>query len=83
MRDTLRERCAEFYQTLGRNAMLRQGSPIDDIMAFVIAETGRTADSRLDESLPLCLYFGNKQDRSEFVALIRGAMPGMVMKKLP
>ena len=30
----LRERCREVYQALGRNAMLRQGDPVETIFAF-------------------------------------------------
>lgn len=70
---TLRARCQEFYQSMRRNAMLRQGSPVDDLMAFVIAETGRAADKNLEETFPLCLYFGNKEDREEFVAVMKEA----------
>jgi hypothetical protein len=80
---TLRNRCKEFYQRMQINAMLRQGDPVDDLMAFVIAERGRTADEALKESLPLCLYFQSKADRDEFVALARQEKPGMVMKELP
>jgi hypothetical protein len=83
MTKSLRERCAEFYQRMGRNAMLRQGDPVDELVAFVIAERGRAADERLDDTLPLCLYFGSKADRDEFVALVREAKPGMVMKEMP
>ena len=79
---TLRERCKAMYQQMQRNAMLRQGSPVDDLTAFVVAETGRAADSRLDKTLPLCLYFSGDQDREEFIALIREAKPNMMMKKV-
>lgn len=39
----LRDRCKEMYQAMSRNAMLRQGSPVDDLMAFVQSEIGRGA----------------------------------------
>lgn len=81
--EDLRERCKAMYQKMQRDAMLRRGSPVDDLTAFVVAETGRAADSRLDKTLPLCLYFGNEQDREEFIALIREANPGMMMKVMP
>lgn len=79
----LRDRCRVLHQEMALNALLRQGDPVEDLMAFVIAETGRAADPALKDSLPLCLYFGNAQDRDEFVALIREAKPGLVTKKLP
>ena len=46
---TLRERCKAMLGQLQRNAILRQGSPVDDLMAFVVAETGRSADESLAE----------------------------------
>ncbi len=79
----LRERCKQFYQELNRNAMLRQGSPVDDIMAFVIAEKGRAADASLEDTLPLCLYFGSADDRNDFMAVVGEVKPNMVMKKTP
>jgi hypothetical protein len=83
MTDRLRDRCKQFYDMMQTNAMLRQGSPVDDLMAFVIAEQGRAAAPEFTNALPLCLYFGAEKDRAEFVALIREAKPGMVMRKLP
>lgn len=81
--NTLRSRCAKFLGQQHVNAMLREGSPVDDLMAFVIAETGRTADSHLEESLPLCLYFTTKQDREEFLEVFRLAKPNVITKELP
>lgn len=66
-----------------RNAMLRQGSPVDDLVAFVVAETGRKADAALEGTLPLCLYFASDADREEFVAAMREAKPGMTTKRMP
>ena len=63
--------------------MLRQGNPVETLVAFVTAEIGRAADERLDPSLHLCLYFPTAEDRAEFVALVREAKPGMVMKEMP
>ena len=80
---TLRDRCREMCSQMQRNAMLRQGSPVDDLMAFVIAETGRTADERLAETSPLCLYFPTVEDRDEFIAAVQEAKPGMMMKRMP
>ncbi len=80
---SLRDRCKAMYQQMQRDAMLRQGSPVDDLVAFVVAETGRTADKRLKESLPLCLYFATDQDRDEFIALVHEAKPNMITKRIP
>jgi len=66
-----------------RNAIMRVGNPVDELMAFVIAETGRAADARLEETLPLCLYFTDEADRDEFVAAVQEIKPNMVMRKLP
>ena len=51
--------------------------------AFVMAEKGRSADPALEGTLPLVLYFGTKEDREEFVAVVREAKPGMYSKHLP
>lgn len=80
---TLRDRCLEFYQKMSRDKMLRQGNPVDDLMAFVIAETGRTADKSLEEALPLCLYFGSAVERDEFIDAVREAKPNMITKTMP
>ena len=79
----LRERCKAFYQQMGVNGMLRQGSPVDDLTAFVVSEIGRAADSRLEDTLPLCLYFGTEEDRAEFLEVVHAAKPGMVAKHWP
>lgn len=80
----LRSRCVAMLSQLQRNAMLRQGSPVDDLMAFVVAETGRKAsDNALDASLPLCVYFATEADRDEFIAAVQEAKPGMITKVLP
>jgi hypothetical protein len=83
MSDKLRERCKEMLDTISRNSILRQASPVDLLMAFVIAETGRSADASLEETLPLCLYFPTKADRAEFITLVREAKPWMVMREMP
>lgn len=80
---TLRERCKKFLDQAAMDAMLRQGSPLDNLIAFVTAEYGRAADEMLDQSKPLVLYFGSDADRDEFIAMVREAKPGMMTKKLP
>jgi len=79
----LRDRCKEHYQRMGRDNMLRQGSPVDDLTAFVASEIGRAADSSLEDTLPLCLYFGTAQDRKEFLELVREAKPNWITKHWP
>lgn len=79
----LRDRCKEFYQTMQRNAMLRQGSPVDDLTDFVTAERGRAADDSLKDTKPLVLYFGNDTDREEFVALVHEVKLNMIAKRMP
>lgn len=80
---SLRERCKAMYQQMGRDAMLRQGDPVEDLVAFVISEVGRAADDRLDESYPLCLYFSDEQDRREFVEAVHVAKPNMLPRVWP
>lgn len=80
---TLRDRCKAIYGEIRADAMLRQGSPVDTLMAFVIAEKGRAADDALSETLPLCLYFGSEADREEFIAAVHAWKPGMVAKRMP
>lgn len=78
---TLRSRCANFL--LNQDPMTRKGSPLDDLIAFVIAETGRKADAKLDQSLPLCLYFPTAADREEFIDAFLEAKPHLTARKLP
>jgi hypothetical protein len=63
--------------------MLRQGSPVDDLMAFVVAERGRAVDDSLKDTFPLILYFGSEKDREEFITVVRDAKPEMVARKIP
>jgi hypothetical protein len=83
MPSSIRDRCKKFYASMQTNAMLRQSSPVDDLVAFVVAETGRKADKTLDQSLPLVLYFISDQDRDEFIQQVREAKPNMITKKMP
>lgn len=80
---SLRDRCQEMYQTMTRNAMLRQGSPVDDLMAFVQSEIGRTADPSLEDTRSLILYFANEEDRAGMKAVLLDAKPGMYAKDIP
>lgn len=80
---SLRNRCKALYQKMQQDTMFRQGSPVDDLMTFVIAERGRAADKSLAETLPLCLYFGSDQDREECIALIHEIKPNTIAKRMP
>ena len=80
---TLRDRCREFLSEAQRSAIMRQGDPVRDLEAFVLAEQGRAADAAFEDMLPLVLYFGDDADRDEFIALIRAAKPGWRTKKMP
>lgn len=79
----LRERCKAQYQQMTRDAILRQGDPVETLTAFVVSEIGRAADSTLEDTLPLCLYFGSEQDRKEFLEAVHEAKPGMVARHWP
>ncbi len=78
---SLRERCKEFLSL--QRSPLQRGDPIDDLLAFVEAERGRSADSSLEDTRPLILYFANDYDRNEFIEIVHQAKPGMVAKKIP
>lgn len=78
----LRDRCKAHLQKASLDAILRQNDPVEELMAFVISEIGRAADDKLEETLPLCLYFASKEDRDDFVALMRRAKPNMRTKKV-
>lgn len=80
---TLRDRCKAMCDQMSRNAILRQSSSVDDLMAFVQAELGRTADKRLDDTCSLILYFGNEEDRAEFKAMVSEVKPNWMMKNIP
>lgn len=82
MADILRDRCRAFLEKAQRDAIMRQGSPVDDLMAFVMAERGRAADPDLAETLPLVLYFGSAEEREEFVAAVQAVKP-MITKRVP
>lgn len=79
----LRDRCKAMYEQMTRNAILRQGSPVDDLMGFVQSELGRTADKRLEDTCSLILYFGEEKDRSEFKSMVAEVKPHWMMKEIP
>jgi hypothetical protein len=83
----LANRCRNFLSDAKRDGILRGereiGPSAEDLEAFVISEIARAADDRLDDSLPLCLYFSSKDDREEFVAAVIEAKPNMISKRWP
>lgn len=79
----LRDRCKAFLSTAQANRIMRQGDPVEELVAFVTSETGRTADKALDKALPLVLYFKTDADRDEFIAAVHEAKPDMIARKLP
>lgn len=79
---SLRDRCSDFITMQRQRALTRTGSPVDDLVGFVLAERGRTADASLEETLPLVLYFGSDADRQEMVEAINAAKP-MISVKMP
>lgn len=80
---SLRDRCKALYEKMQHDAMYRQGSPVDDLMTFVVAERGRVADINLAETLPLCLYFRSDRDREECMELIHEVKPHTIAKRMP
>lgn len=81
--DTLRERCREMLGVLQRDAMLRQGNPVESLLAFVLAEKGRAADASLESTKPLVLYFADDTQREEFLDIWKGLHIGSITKELP
>lgn len=80
---SLRDRCKALYEKMQHEAMFRQGSPVDDLMTFVIAERGRAADDNLADAFPLCLYFRSAWDREECMELIHEVKPYTIAKRMP
>jgi hypothetical protein len=77
----LRERCTEVLHEISMTS--GRGDCIDTLMAFVVAETGRSADHALDKSLPLCLYFVTEADIEEFIEAYHLAHPNTRTKRIP
>ena len=81
--DTLRERCRAFIHAQTMNGILRQGDPVEHLMAFVQSEQGRSADQSLEDTRSLILYFATDEDREEFKSLALAAKPGMFARNIP
>jgi hypothetical protein len=82
---TLKDRCRTFLiEALKSKASCQVIDIVDDLEAFVVAETGRAAGGdKLDKSLPLCLYFKDAEDREAFIAAVMQFQPNLVAKRLP
>lgn len=78
---TLLDRCRDFM------APYRVGmEPADDrdaqkLIDFVCVEVGRAADPRLDQSLPLVLYFDNDGDRQAMIEAVQAEKPNWKWRK--
>jgi hypothetical protein len=80
---SLKARCEQWLRDLQHYAGDDVISPADQLVSFIVTEVGRMADSRLDNSVPLALYFTTEQDRAEFIEAVMEAKPGMIAKKWP
>ena len=80
---TLKDRCRTILHKITQDQVMRQNNAIETLMAFVTAEIGRNADPSLDQTLPLCLYFGSYKDRERFIELVRQMNPNWVSKRMP
>lgn len=80
---SFRDRCRAMVDQLARNGMLRQSSPVDDLMAFVQSEIGRTADHGIEAAQSLILYFPTEADREKFMIAFREVNPTWMTKKIP
>lgn len=82
MSKTLRRRCAETVNLI-QQELRKGGNPAAVLEAFVIAEIGRRASTKFDQSSPLCLYFDSATDRNEFIAAVQQINSNMTMRKMP
>lgn len=80
---TLRERCKALLEEMITMSIDDDNDDIDNLMAFVLAEKGRSADRRLEESLPLVLYCEDDAFRDELIAAFKAVRPNIVTKKMP
>lgn len=63
----LRDRCLKFLRNIDNS----RRPLVDVLMEFVIAENGRAAgNGKLDEQLPLCLYFSSDAERDDFIRMV-------------
>ena len=77
----LRERCAD---VVAHNSWTKDDAEsVDYLMAFVIAEIGRSASTHFEKSAPLCIYFADDASREEFIEVFKEAKPNVVTRKFP
>lgn len=55
----------------------------DLLFGFVVAEVGRSASTKFENSAPLCLYFEDDASREEFIEAFKEAKPNVVTRKFP
>lgn len=92
---TLRDRCGEALgkikkieresdQGVLNNAHIRRwDAMLDYLTDFVHSEAGRKGDPKLDQTAPLVLYFGNEQDRADFIKAAEAELPNGRWKEMP
>lgn len=80
---SFRDRCRAFLATQQNRAIMRVGDPVQELMEFVLAETGRAAaPNALEDTVPIVLYFENDAMREDFIAMVHQINPGMTARKV-
>lgn len=84
---TLRERCKamidEIISITDDDGVTMYNDAIDNLVAFVLAEKGRSADPKLEGSLPLVMYCGDEASRQELIDAFKASHPGVRTKRMP
>ncbi len=78
---SLKQRCIQFLNSM-QIAYIPQ-TTVDALADFVQSEIGRAADSVLEDTEPLVLYFATEADREELVTAILAEKPGMLTRHWP
>jgi hypothetical protein len=79
----LRERCAKIVAHIRYCSPIEYDEAVDEMLAFVIAEIGRSSITKFEKSAPLCLYFEDDASREEFIEVFKEAKPNVVTRKMP
>ncbi len=77
---SLKQRCMQF---LHDTQIAAPQMTVDDFVDFVQSEIGRAADSVLEDTEPLVLYFATEADREELVNAILAEKPNMITRHWP